>query len=77
MQRILFHKIHDIKNKLLIIIHADKNECLKRDKFCSYKTSSFFLEPFTLKQKVISWRIFTEDLITKHKSKWSLFQERK
>jgi len=22
-----FHKIHDIKNKLLIIIHADKNEC--------------------------------------------------
>ena len=27
MQRILFHKIHDIKNKLLIIIHADKNEC--------------------------------------------------
>jgi hypothetical protein len=26
MQRILFHKIHDIKNKLLII-HADKNEC--------------------------------------------------
>jgi hypothetical protein len=28
-----------------------------------------FLEPFTLKQKVISWHIFTEDLITKHKSK--------
>jgi hypothetical protein len=27
MQRILFHKIHDIKNKLLIIIHVDKNEC--------------------------------------------------
>jgi hypothetical protein len=27
MQRILFHKIHDIKNKLLIIIHADKNKC--------------------------------------------------
>jgi len=27
MQRILFHKIHDINNKLLIIIHADKNEC--------------------------------------------------
>jgi len=42
MQRILFHKIHDIKNKLLIIIHADKNECSKRDKFFSYKTSSFF-----------------------------------
>jgi len=42
MQRILFHKIHDIKNKLLIIIHADKNECSKRDKFFSYKTSNFF-----------------------------------
>jgi hypothetical protein len=27
MQRIPFHMIHDIKNKLLIIIHADKNEC--------------------------------------------------
>ena len=27
IQRILFHKIHDIKNKLLIIIHVDKNEC--------------------------------------------------
>jgi hypothetical protein len=30
MQRILFHKIHDIKNKLLIIIHTDKNECFKK-----------------------------------------------
>jgi len=46
MQRILFHKIHDIKNKLLIIIHADKNECKKRDKlFFSNKTSSFFSSP--------------------------------
>jgi hypothetical protein len=27
MKRILFHKVHDIKNKLLIIIHVDKNEC--------------------------------------------------
>ena len=27
MQRILSHEIHDIKNKLLIIIHAHKNEC--------------------------------------------------
>jgi hypothetical protein len=45
MQRILFRKIHDIKSKLLIIIHADKNECLKRDKYYSYKTSSFFLSP--------------------------------
>ena len=69
MQRKLFHKIHDIKNKLLIIIHIDKNKCSKRDKFFSYKTSSFFLEPFTSKQKVISWHILTEHLITKHKSK--------
>jgi hypothetical protein len=52
MQRILFHKIHDIKNKLLIIIHADKNECLKRDKlFSSNKTSSFFSSPSLWKQK--------------------------
>jgi len=41
----------------------------KRNKFFSYKTSSFFLEPFTLEQKVISWHILTEDLIAKHKSK--------
>jgi hypothetical protein len=24
MQRVLFHRSHDIENKLLIIIHADK-----------------------------------------------------
>jgi hypothetical protein len=40
-----FHKIHDIKNKLLIIIHADKIKVQKRDKFFSYKTSSFFSSP--------------------------------
>jgi hypothetical protein len=51
MQRILFHKIHDIKNKLLIIIHADKNECSKRDKFFSYKTSSFFSRAFHIETK--------------------------
>ena len=45
MQRILFHKIHDIKNKLLII-HADKNECSKRDKFFSQtKPRAFFSSP--------------------------------
>jgi len=26
IQRIVFHEIHGIKNKLLIIIHADKNK---------------------------------------------------
>jgi len=35
-----------------------------------------FLDPFTLKQKVISWHIFIEDLIAKHNSKSSLFQEK-
>ena len=75
MQRVLFHKIHDIKNKLLIIIHADKNKCSKRDKFFSSKTSSFFSSPSLWKlkkkkqQKVTSWCIFTGDLIAKHKSK--------
>jgi hypothetical protein len=70
MQRIFFHKIHDIKNKLLIIIHADKNKfSKKRDKFFLIQNLELFLEPFTLKQKVISWHIFTEDLIAKHKSK--------
>jgi hypothetical protein len=53
MQRILFHKIHDIKNKLLIIIHADKDEGLKRDNFFLIQNLELFLEPFTLKQKVI------------------------
>jgi len=68
MQRILFHKIHDIKSKLLIIIHAVKNECLKRDKILLIQNLELFLEPFTLKQNVTSWSIFTEDLIAKHKS---------
>jgi len=31
MQRILFHKIHDIKNKLLIIIHADKKWMIQKE----------------------------------------------
>jgi len=69
MQRILFHKIHDIKNKLLIIIHADKNKCSKKDKFFLVQNLELLLKPFTLKQKVISWCIFIEDLIAKHKSK--------
>jgi hypothetical protein len=51
MQRIHFHKIHDIKNKLLSIIHADKNECSKRDKFFLIQNLEHFLEPFILKKK--------------------------
>jgi hypothetical protein len=44
MQRILFHKIHDIKNKLLIIIHADKNECSKREKFLPGRATGLFTD---------------------------------
>ena len=65
MQRKLFHKIHDIKNKLLIIIHVNKWMFKKRQIFL-IQNLELFLEPFSLKQKVISWCIFTEDLIAKH-----------
>ena len=54
IQRILFHNIHDIKNKLLIIIHADKDDCSKRDKILLIQNLELFLEPFTLKQNVTS-----------------------
>jgi len=33
MQRVLFHKSHDIENKLLIIIHADKMSVQKETSF--------------------------------------------
>jgi hypothetical protein len=42
MQRVLFHKSHDIENMLLLIIHVDKM-CSKGDNFFLNKTSSFFL----------------------------------
>jgi hypothetical protein len=41
MQRIFFHKIHDIKSKLFIIIHADKNECSKKTSFSHIKPQAF------------------------------------
>jgi hypothetical protein len=42
MQRIvLFHKIHDIKNKLLIIIHADKMNVQKETSFFHTKPRAF------------------------------------
>jgi hypothetical protein len=71
MQRILFHKIHDIKNKLLVIIYADKNECLKRNElFFSYKTSSFFSSPSLWKQKGHLMTYFHQKTsFAKHKSK--------
>ena len=57
MQRVLFHKSHDIENKLLIIIHADKMSVQKEIIFSQTKPRAFFLkqnlelffEPFTLK----------------------------
>jgi len=53
MQRIFFHKIHDIKNKLLIIIHADKNKCSKkkRDKFFSHTKPRAFSRALHLETK--------------------------
>jgi hypothetical protein len=44
-QRVLFHKSHDIKNKLLIIIHANKMSIQKEIIFFSNKTLSFFSSP--------------------------------
>jgi len=51
MQIILFHKIHDIKNKLLIIIHADKDEGLKRDNFFSHTKPQVFSRALHFKTK--------------------------
>jgi len=72
MQRVLFHKSHDIENKLLIIIHVDKMSVQKETSFSQTKPRPF-LEPFTLethkKQKVTSWCTFTKDNIAKYKSK--------
>jgi hypothetical protein len=38
-------EIHDIKNKLFIIIHADKNECSKETSFSHTKPQAFFSSP--------------------------------
>jgi hypothetical protein len=37
MQRVLFHRSHDIENKLLIIIHADKMSVKKETSFSQTK----------------------------------------
>jgi hypothetical protein len=37
MQRVLFHKSHDVENKLLIIIHADKMSVQKEKKISQTK----------------------------------------
>jgi hypothetical protein len=41
MQRVLFHKSHDIENKLLIIIHADKMSVQKEINFSQTKPRAF------------------------------------
>ena len=43
MQRVLFHKSHEIENKLLIIIHANKMSVKKKTKFSQIKPRAFFL----------------------------------
>ena len=48
MQRAPFHRSHDIKNKLLIIIHADKMSVQKEIIFLK-QNLELFLEPFILK----------------------------
>jgi hypothetical protein len=75
MQRILFHNIHDIKNKLLIIIHADKDKCSKRDKFFSYKTSSFFSSP-SLWNKRSSHDVFSPKTSLPNTRAYNLFSKK-
>jgi hypothetical protein len=41
MQRVLFHRSHDIENKLLIIIHADKISVQKETSFSQTKPRAF------------------------------------
>ena len=53
MQRELFHRSHDIENKLLIIIHVDKMSVQKEISFSQTKqlikqNLELFLEHFTL-----------------------------
>ena len=43
-----FHRSHDIENKLLIIIHADKMSVQKKTSFSETKPRAFS-RPFTLK----------------------------
>ena len=70
MQRIHFHKIHDIKNKLLIIIHVDKNECSKRDKFFLIQNLELLLKPFALKPTKAKGHII---MYLQHKNKLFFF----
>ena len=41
MQRVLFHRSHDIENKLFIIIHADKMSVQKETSFSQTKPRAF------------------------------------
>ena len=48
MQRVLFHRSRDIKNKLLIIIHDDKMSVQMETTFLK-QNLELLLQPFTLK----------------------------
>jgi hypothetical protein len=79
MQRVLFHKSHDIENKQLIIIHADKMSVIKEIIFFSNKTSSFFSSPVLWnpqKQKVTSWCTFINSNIANTRAN-HLFSKKK
>jgi hypothetical protein len=49
MQRVFFHKSHDVENKLLIIIHANKMSVQKETIFFLKQNLELFLELFALK----------------------------
>jgi hypothetical protein len=59
MQRVLFHKSHDIKNKLPIIIHVDKMSVQEETNFSQTKPRVFLLKPFTLKPIKIDGHLLT------------------
>ena len=59
MQRVLFHRSHDIKNKLPFIIHADKMSVQEETNFSQTKPRVFLLKPFTLKPIKIDGHLLT------------------
>jgi hypothetical protein len=68
MQRILFIRFMTSRIKL-IIIHADKDECSKRDKFSLIQNLELFSQALHFETKGHLMMYFIEDLIAKHKSK--------
>jgi len=75
MQKILFHNSHDIKNKLHIIIHADKISVQKETTFSQTKPRAFsqaLLLWNSQKWKVTSWYTITNDNIAYTKTSYLL-----